>query len=83
MLFLGGVRTHAYDVEVQLACAGYSWSETVSFCDPHYAGFGLAGLQGFLDRIHVCVDGYLGEVELEPHEDRVHRLGENGGGGPG
>lgn len=79
MLLLGGVRTRAYDVEVALACAGYSWSTTVSFCDPDYAGFGLAGLVGFFDRIHVCVDGYLGEVQLEPHEDRLHRLRLNGG----
>lgn len=83
MLLLGGVRTRAYDVEVALACAGYSWLATVSFCDPDYAGFGLAGLVGFFDRLHVCVDGYLGEIQLEPHEDRLHRHLLNGGGDSG
>lgn len=37
-----------------------------------FAGLGLAGLRGFFDRIHCCVDGYLGQVELESHDDRLH-----------
>jgi hypothetical protein len=31
-----------------------------------FAGFGLAGLRGFFDKIYVGLDGYLQVVELEP-----------------
>ncbi len=74
-LVIGGVRTVPYDADVSLSCAGHEWSATVSFCAPDFAGFGLVGLGGFFDQIHVCVDGYLGQVDLEPHGDRLDRLG--------
>lgn len=79
-IVVGGVRTVPHEVQVSLSCAGHAWTATVSFCDPDFAGFGLAGLRGFFDHIHCCVDGYLGSVELEPHEDRLHRMRLSSGG---
>jgi len=81
-LVIGGIRTVPYDVDVLLACAGYEWQTTVSFCSPDFAGFGLAGLTGFFDKIHVCIDGYLELVDLEPHDDRLERLGLGSDGQP-
>jgi hypothetical protein len=72
---IGGTETHLYDAEVSLACAGFEWQATVSFCTPDFAGFGLAGLRGFFDKIYVGLDGDLQVVELEPHDDRLRRLG--------
>ena len=72
---IGGTETRLYLAEVNLACAGYEWDATVSFCTPDFAGFGLAGLRGFFDKIYVGVDGYREVIELEPHEDRIDRLG--------
>ena len=72
---IGGTETHLYDADVSLACAGFEWQATVSFCMPDFAGFGLAGLRGFFDKIYVGLDGYLQVVELEPHDDRLRRLG--------
>jgi hypothetical protein len=54
----------------------------VSFCMPDFAGLGLAGLQGFFDKIYVGVDGYLQLVELEPHDHRLRRLGLDSAGRP-
>lgn len=79
---IGGTETRLYDAEVQLACAGLDWQATVSFCRPDFAGFGLAGLRGFFDKIYVGVDGYLQLVELEPHDDRFTRLGLDSTGRP-
>jgi len=79
---IGGTETLLYDADVSLACAGVEWQATVSFCTPDFAGFGLAGLRGFFDKIHVSVDGYLQLVELEPHEDRLTRLGLDSTGHP-
>jgi hypothetical protein len=81
-LVIGGTRTIPHDVEVSLACAGHEWQATVSFCSPDFAGFGLAGLRGFFDQIYVGIDGYLGLVELEPHNDRLERLGLDSHGRP-
>ena len=47
---IGGTETYLYDADVSLACAGFEWQATVSFCTPDFAGFGLAGLRGFLTR---------------------------------
>jgi hypothetical protein len=44
--------------------------------------FGVAGLKGFFDRIHVSIDGYFEVVDLEPHDDRLQRLGLNSDGTP-
>ena len=79
---IGGTRVLPYDVDVSLACAGYEWQTTVSFCSPDFAGFGIAGLRGFFDRIHVSIDGYLQVVDLAPHEDRLERLGLGSDGTP-
>jgi hypothetical protein len=79
---IGGTETRLYDAEVRLACAGFEWDATVSFCTPDFAGFGLAGLRGFFDKIYVGVDGYLQLVELEPHDDRLTRLGLDSTGVP-
>lgn len=79
---IGGTRTLLYDVDLPLSCAGYDWHATVSFCVPDFAGFGLAGIRGFFDKIYVGVDGYLQVVELEPHEDRLERLGLDSTGTP-
>jgi hypothetical protein len=79
---IGGIRVLPYDVDVSLSCAGYEWQETVSFCSPDFAGFGIAGLRGFFDRIHVSIDGYLEMVDLEPHDDRLQRLGLGSDGNP-
>ncbi len=79
---IGGTETHLYDADVSLACAGFEWQATVSFCAPDFAGFGLAGLRGFFDKIYVGLDGYLQVVELEPHDDRLRRLGLDSAGRP-
>ena len=79
---IGGTQTRPYEVDVSLACAGFEWRTPVSFCVPDFAGFGLAGLRGFFDKIHVGVDGYLEVVELEPHDDRLERLGLDAAGRP-
>jgi hypothetical protein len=79
---IGGTRVLPYDVDVSLACAGYEWQTTVSFCSPDFAGFGVAGLKGFFDRIHVSIDGYLEVVDLEPHDDRLQRLALGSDGTP-
>ena len=79
---IGGAETRLYETEVELACAGYEWHAQVSFCRPDVAGFGLAGLRGFFDKIYVGVNGYLEVVELEPHEDRLGRLGLDAYGRP-
>jgi hypothetical protein len=79
---IGGIQVLPYDVDVSLACAGCEWQTTVSFCSPDFAGFGIAGLRGFFDRIHVSIDGYLEFVDLEPHDDRLQRLGLGGDGNP-
>jgi hypothetical protein len=34
------------------------------------------------DRIHVSIDGYLEVVDLEPHDDRLQRLGLGSDGNP-
>jgi hypothetical protein len=81
-LVIGGTRVIPYDVEVSLACAGYEWRTIVSFCSPDFAGFGVAGLSGFFDKIHVCIDGYLNVVGLESHDDRLQRLELGGDGTP-
>lgn len=80
---IGGIQTRLYDADVELACAGFEWQTIVSFCLPDFAGFGLAGIRGFFDKIHVGVDGYLQVVELEPHDDRLDRLGLDSTGRPG
>ena len=67
---------------VSLACAGFEWQATVSFCTPDFAGFGLAGLRGFFDKIYVGIDGYVQLVELEPHDDRLGRLNLDSTGRP-
>jgi hypothetical protein len=82
LFVIGGTRVLPYDVDVSLACAGYEWQTTVSFCSPDFAGFGIAGLRGFFDRIHVSIDGYLEVVDLEPHEDRLQRLALGSDGTP-
>ncbi len=79
---IGGTETRMYDADVSLACAGFEWQATVSFCTPDFAGFGLAGLRGFFDKIYVGLDGYLQMVELEPHDDRLRRLGLDSAGRP-
>jgi hypothetical protein len=79
---IGGNRVLPYDVDVSLACAGYQWQTTVSFCSPDFAGFGVAGLRGFFDKIHVSIDGHLEVVDLEPHDDRLERLGLGSDGNP-
>jgi hypothetical protein len=79
---IGGTRVLPYDVDVSLACAGYEWQTTVSFCSPDFAGFGVAGLRGFFDKIHVSIDGYMQVVDLEPHDDRLERLGLSSDGSP-
>jgi len=79
---IGGTETLLHEAGVDLACAGYEWQATVSFCIPGFAGFGLAGLRGFFDKIHVGVDGYLQVVHLEPHDDRLERLGLDSPGRP-
>ena len=79
---IGNTQVLQYDVEVSLACAGYEWQTIVSFCSPDFAGFGLAGLKGFFDKIHVSIDGYLEMVDLEPHDDRLERLGLGSDGSP-
>ena len=79
---IGGTETRLYEADVDLACAGYEWHAPVSFCTPDFAGFGLAGLHGFFDKIYVGVNGYLEVVELEPHEDRFGRLGLDAYGRP-
>jgi hypothetical protein len=79
---IGGTQVLPYDVDVSLACAGYEWQTTVSFCSPDFAGFGIAGLRGFFDRIHVGIDGYLEVVDLEPHDDRLQRLDLSSDGSP-
>ncbi len=79
---IGGTQTRLYETYVDLACAGFQWQAPVSFCVPDFAGFGLAGLRGFFDKIHVGVDGYLALVELEPHDDRLERLGLDATGRP-
>ncbi len=79
---IGGTETRLYEADVSLACAGYEWQAMVSFCVPDFAGFGLAGLQGFFDKIYVGLDGYLQLVELEPHDDRLRRLGLDSAGRP-
>ena len=79
---IGRTETHLYDADVSLACAGFEWQATVSFCKPDFAGFGLAGLRGFFDKIHVGVDGYLQLVALEPHDDRLRRLRLDSAGRP-
>src|SRR5215469_589461 len=70
---IGGTQIRPYELDVSLACAGFEWRAAVSFCVPDFAGFGLAGLRGFFDEIHVGVDGYLEVVELEPHDDSLER----------
>jgi hypothetical protein len=50
---IGGTETYLYDAGMSLACAGFEWQATVSFCTPDFAGFGLAGLRGFFDKIYV------------------------------
>lgn len=77
-----GTEVLPYDVDASLACAGYEWQTTVSFCDPDFAGFGIAGLRGFFDRIHVSIDGYLELVDLEAHDERLQRLGLDSDGNP-
>ena len=72
---IGGTETRLYDADVHIACAGYEWQTTVSFCTPDFAGFGLAGIRGFFDKIYVGIDGYPQMVDLEPHDDRIERLG--------
>jgi hypothetical protein len=79
---IGGTKTLLHEAEVQLSCAGHEWQTTVSFCVPDFAGFGLAGIRGFFDKIYVGVDGYLQVVEFEPHEDRLERLGLDSSGRP-
>jgi hypothetical protein len=79
---IGGTQTRLYETGVSLACAGFEWQAPVSFCVPDFAGFGLAGLRGFFDKIHVGIDGYLEVVELEPRDDRLGRLGLDATGRP-
>jgi len=79
---IGGTRIRPYDVVASVACAGYEWRATVSFCEPDFAGFGVAGLGVFFDKIHVGIDGYLEVVDLEPHDDRLERLGLGSEGNP-
>jgi hypothetical protein len=79
---IGGTETLLHEADVELACAGYEWQATVSFCVPDFAGFGLAGIRGFFDKIYVGVDGYLQVVQLEPHDDRLERLGLDSAGRP-
>ena len=79
---IGGIRVLPYDVDVSLACAGHEWQTTVSFCSPDFAGFGIAGLRGFFNKVHVSIDGYLEVVDLEPHDDRLQRLGLGSDGNP-
>jgi hypothetical protein len=52
---IGGTETFLYNADVTLACADFEWQAIVSFCTPDLAGFGLAGLRGFFDKIYVAL----------------------------
>ncbi len=68
--YVGGLKTVGRLARVTLTAtdgaAEFSWDAPVWFCDPWPHPFGLAGLEGFLQRFLVTVNAYNGYLEVEP-----------------
>ncbi len=63
---IGGIRTLARTVTVQLSAAGLTWDAPVSFCDPWPLAFQVLGQEGFFRWFEVTVRAAQFTVDLEP-----------------
>jgi hypothetical protein len=69
VIALGGFRTVARTVPVQLAVGDFVWEAPVSFCDPWPLGFQLLGQEGFFRWFKVEIRAAQFTIDVEP-EDR-------------
>lgn len=69
VLALGGFRTVARTVAVDLSLGGVTWRAPVSFCDPWPLGFQVLGQEGFFRWFAVSIRAAQFTIDVEP-EDR-------------
>lgn len=65
---LGGFRSRARTVPVQLAIGGTTWEAPVSFCDPWPVSFQLLGQEGFFRWFKVTIRAARLTIDIEPEE---------------
>lgn len=68
-LKLGGFRTVARTVSVQLSLGDTTWEAAVSFCNPWPLSFHLLGQEGFFRWFKVHIRAATYTIDVEP-EDR-------------
>jgi hypothetical protein len=68
ILVIGGFRTEARTIPVQLALGGIAWEAPVSFCEPWPLGFPLLGQEGFFRWFKVSIRAARLTVEVVPEE---------------
>lgn len=69
LIGIGGIRTTARTVTVQLSAAGLAWEAPVSFCEPWPLAFQVLGQEGFFRWFDVRIRAAEFTVDVET-EDR-------------
>lgn len=68
-LWLGGFRTEARSLPIQLSLEGTIWEAPVSFCEPWPLSFHLLGQEGFFRWFKVTMRAARFVVDVTPEED--------------
>lgn len=69
-LMLGGFRTEARALRIQLTIEGVTWEAPVSFCDPWPLSFHLLGQEGFFPWFKVTIRAARFIVDVTPEESK-------------
>lgn len=68
-VWLGGFRTEARSLPIQLSLEGTIWEAPVSFCEPWPLSFHLLGQEGFFRWFKVTMRAARFVVDVTPEED--------------
>lgn len=67
-LTLGGFRTEAWSLPIQLTLEGTTWEAPVSFCEPWPLSFHLLGQEGFFRWFEVTIRAARFTVDITTEE---------------